>query len=27
VPGKDEHGNDIFVPNPQGAYGTVHTVK
>jgi hypothetical protein len=27
VPGKDEHGNDIFVPNTQGAYGTVHTVK
>ena len=27
LPGKDEHGNDIFVPNPQGAYGTVHTAK
>jgi hypothetical protein len=27
VPGKDEHGNDIFVSNAQGAYGTVHTAK
>jgi hypothetical protein len=27
VPGKDEHGNDIFVPNAQGAFGTVHTGK
>ena len=27
TPGKDEHGNDIFVPNPQGAFGTVHTAK
>ena len=27
VPGKDQFGNDIFVPNAQGAYGTVHTVK
>jgi hypothetical protein len=27
VPGKDEHGNDIFVSNPQGAFGTVHTAK
>ena len=25
LPGKDEHGNDIYVPNVQGAYGTVHT--
>jgi hypothetical protein len=25
LPGKDEHGNDIYVPNAQGAYGTVHT--
>jgi hypothetical protein len=27
VPGKDEHGNDIFVSNAQGAFGTVHTAK
>jgi hypothetical protein len=27
TPGKDEHGNDIFAPNPQGAFGTVHTAK
>jgi len=27
LPGKDQYGNDIFVRNPQGAYGTVHTVK
>ena len=27
LPGKDEHGNDIYVPNAQGAYGTVHTTK
>jgi hypothetical protein len=29
LPGKDPLGNDIFVPNPQGAYGTVplHTEK
>ena len=27
LPGKDEHGNDIYVPNAQGAYGTVHTAK
>ncbi|QPF90718.1 hypothetical protein [Bradyrhizobium commune] len=27
TPGKDEHGNDIFVSNAQGAYGTVHTAK
>jgi len=27
TPGKDEHGNDIFTPNPQGAFGTVHTAK
>ena len=27
LPGKDEHGNDIYVSNPQGAYGTVHTAK
>jgi hypothetical protein len=29
LPGKDRFGNDIFVPNPQGAYGTVplHTEK
>jgi hypothetical protein len=25
LPGKDDHGNDIYVPNVQGAYGTVHT--
>ena len=25
--GKDQFGNDIFVPNPQGPYGSVHTVK
>jgi hypothetical protein len=24
---KDQFGNDIFVPNPQGPYGSVHTVK
>jgi hypothetical protein len=24
LPGKDPYGNDIFVPNPQGEYGTVH---
>jgi hypothetical protein len=23
LPGKDKFGNDIFVPNPQGEYGTV----
>jgi hypothetical protein len=27
VPGKDQFGNDIFVPNPQGPDGSVHTVK
>jgi len=27
LPGKDAFGNDIFIPNPQGAYGTVHTLK
>jgi len=27
IPGKDQFGNDIFVPNAQQAYGTVHTVK
>lgn len=27
VPGKDEHGNDIFVSNPQGPYGTVPAAK
>jgi hypothetical protein len=27
IPGKDQFGNDIFVANPQGAYGSVHTVK
>jgi hypothetical protein len=27
VPGKDQFGNDIFVSNAQGAYGTVHTTK
>ncbi|WP_423968597.1 hypothetical protein [Bradyrhizobium sp.] len=27
IPGKDEFGNDIFVANPQGAYGSVHTQK
>jgi hypothetical protein len=27
LPGKDQFGNDIFVSNPQGAYGTVRTVK
>jgi hypothetical protein len=25
LPGKDENGNDIFISNAQGAYGTVHT--
>jgi hypothetical protein len=27
VPGKDQFGNDIFVANPQGQYGSVHTAK
>ncbi|MHB8478614.1 MAG: hypothetical protein ACYDBZ_20350 [Steroidobacteraceae bacterium] len=27
VPGKDAFGNDVYVPNPQGPYGSVHTVK
>jgi hypothetical protein len=27
TPGKDQFGNDIFVPSPQGPYGSVHTVK
>jgi hypothetical protein len=27
VPGKDQFGNDIFVANPQGQYGSVHTNK
>ena len=27
IPGKDQFGNDVFVPNPQGPYGSVHTVK
>ena len=27
LPGKDEFGNDIFVANPQGQYGSVHTIK
>ena len=27
IPGKDQFGNDIFVPNAQGPYGSVHTVK
>jgi len=27
LPGKDAHGNDIFISNPQGAFGTVHTAK
>ena len=27
IPGKDQFGNDIFVSNPQGPYGSVHTVK
>jgi hypothetical protein len=27
IPGKDQYGNDIFVPNAQGPYGSVHTVK
>lgn len=27
IPGKDQFGNDIFVPNPQGPYGSVHVVK
>jgi hypothetical protein len=27
LPGKDKFGNDIFVPNPQAEYGTVHTAK
>jgi hypothetical protein len=26
-PGKDEAGNDIFIPAPQGPYGSVHIVK
>ncbi|MCJ2067324.1 hypothetical protein MKK75_00620 [Methylobacterium sp. J-030] len=26
-PGKDSYGNDIFVPAPEGEYGTVHTEK
>jgi len=25
--GKDEFGNDIFIPAPQGPYGSVHVVK
>jgi len=27
VPGKDQYGNDIFVPNPQNLDGSVRTVK
>jgi hypothetical protein len=27
IPGKDQFGNDIFVSNPQGQYGSVRTVK
>ncbi|HWJ19165.1 MAG TPA: hypothetical protein VNR65_10605, partial [Geobacterales bacterium] len=27
IAGKDEFGNDIYVPNPQGPYGSVHTLK
>ncbi len=27
LPSKDAFGNDIFIPNPQGQYGTVHTLK
>ena len=27
TPGKDQYGNDIFLPNPQGPYGSVHTIK
>jgi hypothetical protein len=27
VPGKDQYGNDIYVPNPQGPDGSVRTVK
>jgi hypothetical protein len=27
LPGKDEHGNDVFISNAQGAFGTVHTAK
>jgi hypothetical protein len=27
IPGKDVNGNDIFVPNPQGPYGSVPTAK
>src|SRR5580700_5520192 len=27
TPGKDQFGNDIFVANPQGQYGSVHTNK
>ena len=27
VPGKDDYGNDIFVPNPQNPDGSVRTVK
>ena len=25
APGKDGNGNDIFISNAQGTYGTVHT--
>jgi hypothetical protein len=25
--GKDQHGNDIYIPSPQGPYGTVRAVK
>jgi len=27
LPSRDAFGNDIFIPNPQGQYGTVHTIK
>ncbi len=27
IAGKDEFGNDIYIPNPQGPYGSVHTLK
>ena len=27
VPGKDQYGNDVFVPNPQNADGSVRAVK
>ena len=27
IAGTDKFGNDIYIPNPQGPYGSVHTVK